>query len=72
MILIKTTLGMLVLIALSVFATITGKLANRREVVYALVPPVVYLVIAMVSGINIGARHLHPCMHSSSSTPPLA
>lgn len=59
-ILIKTTLGMLVLSALAVFATITGKLAKRREVVYALVPPVVYLVIAMVSGINIGARHLLP------------
>jgi len=59
-ILIKTTLGLLVLTALATFAAITRKLEKRRELVYVLVPAVVYLAIAMASGMNIGARHLLP------------
>jgi 4-amino-4-deoxy-L-arabinose transferase-like glycosyltransferase len=59
-ILIKTTLGLLLLIALATFATVTGKLAKRRELVYTLVPPIIYLAVAMMSGMNIGVRHLLP------------
>lgn len=59
-ILIKTTLGLLLLIALAVFATLSGSLTRRREVFYALAPAVVYLAVAMMSGMNIGARHLLP------------
>jgi hypothetical protein len=59
-ILIKTTLGLLVLLALGTFAAVTGKLTRRRELVYAVVPPVIYLAVAMMSGMNIGARHLLP------------
>ncbi len=59
-ILIKTTLGLLLLIALAIFATATGKLARHRELFYALAPPVIYLAVAMMSGMNIGARHLLP------------
>jgi hypothetical protein len=59
-ILIKTTLGMLALTALAVFAAATGKLGKRRELVYVLVPALVYLAIAIASGMNIGARHLLP------------
>lgn len=59
-ILIKTTLGMLALSALAVLAIATGKLAKRREIVYVLVPALVYLAIAIASGMNIGARHLLP------------
>lgn len=59
-ILIKTTLGLLLLIVLATFATVTGRLTRRREVVYTLVPPVIYLAVAMMSGMNIGARHLLP------------
>jgi 4-amino-4-deoxy-L-arabinose transferase-like glycosyltransferase len=59
-ILIKTTLGLLLLVALATFATVRGKLTRRRELVYALAPPVIYLAVAMMSGMNIGARHLLP------------
>jgi len=59
-ILIKTTLGLLLLIALAIFATSTGKLARHRELFYSLAPPVIYLAVAMMSGMNIGARHLLP------------
>jgi hypothetical protein len=59
-ILIKTTLGLLLLIALATFATVTGKLTGRRELVYTLAPPALYLAVAMMSGMNIGVRHLLP------------
>jgi hypothetical protein len=57
---IKTTLGLLLLIVFAMFASVTGKLKKRRERVYCLVPPVLYLAVAMMSGMNIGARHLLP------------
>ena len=59
-ILIKTTLGLLLLIGLATFATVTGKLTRHRELFYALAPPVIYLAVAMMSGMNIGSRHLLP------------
>jgi 4-amino-4-deoxy-L-arabinose transferase-like glycosyltransferase len=59
-ILIKTTLGLLLLVVLATFATVTGKLTKRRELFYTLAPPVIYLAVAMMSGMNIGARHLLP------------
>jgi 4-amino-4-deoxy-L-arabinose transferase-like glycosyltransferase len=59
-ILIKTTLGLLLLIVLAAFATVTGKLTRRRELFYTLAPPVLYLAVAMMSGMNIGVRHLLP------------
>ena len=60
MILIKTTLGLLLLIGLGTFATVTGKLKRHRELFYSLAPPVIYLAVAMMSGMNIGVRHLLP------------
>jgi 4-amino-4-deoxy-L-arabinose transferase-like glycosyltransferase len=59
-ILIKTTLGLLLLTVLGTFATVTGKLKKRRELFYTLAPSVIYLAVAMMSGMNIGARHLLP------------
>ncbi len=59
-ILIKSTLGLLVLLVLATFAMVTGRLAGRRELTYALTPALVYLAVAMASGMNIGARHLLP------------
>ena len=59
-ILIKSTLGLLALIVLALFATATHHLTKRRELVYVLVPAVVYLLIAIASNMNIGARHLLP------------
>jgi 4-amino-4-deoxy-L-arabinose transferase-like glycosyltransferase len=59
-ILIKTTLGLLLLLVFATFATVTGKLKKRRELFYTLAPPVLYLAVAMMSGMNIGVRHLLP------------
>jgi hypothetical protein len=59
-ILIKTTLGLLLLIVLAAFAMVTGKLTKRHKLFYTLAPPVIYLAVAMMSGMNIGVRHLLP------------
>jgi 4-amino-4-deoxy-L-arabinose transferase-like glycosyltransferase len=57
---IKTTLGLLALVLLSLVAVATGRLRARRELAFILIPWVVYLGVAMVSGMNIGARHILP------------
>lgn len=59
-ILIKTTLGLLALLALTVVAILTGCLRKGRELAYLLLPGGFYLAVAMLSGMNIGARHLLP------------
>ncbi|HWW98432.1 MAG TPA: glycosyltransferase family 39 protein [Edaphobacter sp.] len=59
-ILIKTTLGLLALIALAFFAMFTGRLRQRRELAFVLIPSVVYLGSAILAGMNIGARHILP------------
>jgi 4-amino-4-deoxy-L-arabinose transferase-like glycosyltransferase len=59
-ILIKSTLGMLALVLLSFFAIFTGKLRRPREIAFILLPSALYLGVAMVEGINIGARHILP------------
>jgi 4-amino-4-deoxy-L-arabinose transferase-like glycosyltransferase len=59
-ILIKTTLGLLALLALTAVAILTGCLRKGRELAYLLVPGAFYLTVAMLSGMNIGARHLLP------------
>ena len=59
-ILIKTTLGMLALVALAFFAIVTKQMHKAREVAFILIPAAVYLSVAMVSGMNIGARHVLP------------
>src|SRR6202046_3484605 len=55
---IKTTLGLLALASLAVYAAATRKLRWGREVNFLLIPALFYLAVAMVSGMNIGARHL--------------
>jgi 4-amino-4-deoxy-L-arabinose transferase-like glycosyltransferase len=57
---IKATLGFLVLLGLSVWAVVTGRLRFGREVFFLVVPPVIYLWAAMGSHLNIGARHILP------------
>ena len=57
---IKTTLGLLALSALTIYAAVTRKLKWTREVDFLLIPALFYLAVAMVSGMNIGARHLLP------------
>jgi hypothetical protein len=58
--LIKTTLGLMAMLVLAIFALATGKLKQHREVFYVLAPAAIYFAIAMASGMNIGARHLLP------------
>jgi 4-amino-4-deoxy-L-arabinose transferase-like glycosyltransferase len=57
---IKTTLGMLALVVLALIAVAIGRLRARRELAFILIPWVVYLGVAMASGMNIGARHILP------------
>jgi tetratricopeptide (TPR) repeat protein len=59
-ILIKTTLGLLALLALTAFAMVTGALRKGREPAFLLIPGVFYLAVAILSGMNIGARHILP------------
>jgi 4-amino-4-deoxy-L-arabinose transferase-like glycosyltransferase len=59
-IVIKTTLGMLALVVLALIAVAIGRLRARRELAFILIPWVVYLGVAMASGMNIGARHILP------------
>lgn len=59
-ILIKTTLGLLGLVALSVFAVIARRVPNARAIAFIAIPWLVYLGVAMASGMNIGARHILP------------
>jgi Dolichyl-phosphate-mannose-protein mannosyltransferase len=62
----KTTLGLMALLGLTVFAMVTGKLGHWRDqdgvrpLVYLLLPGAVYLAAAMINGLNIGVRHILP------------
>lgn len=59
-ILIKTTLGLLALLALAAFAILTGRLRKGRELAFILLPSLVYLAVAILAGMNIGTRHILP------------
>ncbi len=61
---IKSTLGMLGLLVLTSFAAtrgwLRGRFNDRSALVFLTVPPAIYLVVAMDSHLNIGARHILP------------
>jgi 4-amino-4-deoxy-L-arabinose transferase-like glycosyltransferase len=57
---IKTTLGLLALTLIAGLAIGMRKLKLSREVVFVLVPALVYFITAIVFGMNIGSRHLLP------------
>lgn len=59
-ILIKTTLGLLALVAAAFFAIFTGRLRKGRELAFILIPAAFYLFVAIQAGIDIGARHILP------------
>lgn len=59
-ILIKTTLGLLALVVAAFFAIFTGRLRKGREVAFILIPAAFYLAVAIMAGIDIGARHILP------------
>jgi 4-amino-4-deoxy-L-arabinose transferase-like glycosyltransferase len=61
---IKTTLGLLILLALALFVIVRSIARSRmecwRELLYLIIPAAFYFSIAMGSGMNIGVRHILP------------
>ncbi len=55
---IKTSLGLIGLVVLAGIAIIGGRLRQRRELAYLIVPGAIYLTVAILSGMNIGTRHV--------------
>jgi 4-amino-4-deoxy-L-arabinose transferase-like glycosyltransferase len=55
---IKTTLGLIGLVVLAGIALIGGQLRHGRELAYLVVPGAIYLGAAILSGMNIGTRHV--------------
>ena len=60
LLLIKTTLGMIGLLLLTLFAISRRWLHNWPALWFLTAPPAVYLLVAMTSHLNIGARHVLP------------
>ena len=59
-ILIKSTVPFLILMLIAIVAIATRRFWRPREILFLIVPPVVYLTVAMSSQMNIGARHILP------------
>lgn len=57
---IKTTIGMLLLLMLVPVALAVGAPVNRRDLLFLLVPAAVYLAVSMISGLNRGVRYILP------------
>ena len=58
---IKTTLGMMALLLLTALAWVRGWMhGHERELGFLTIPPAIYLLVAMGSHLNIGARHILP------------
>jgi hypothetical protein len=58
--LVKSSLTFLILLAISVWVIVSGRLQKRREALFLLIPPLVYLAASMKGGMNIGIRHILP------------
>ena len=58
--LIKSTIGFMALLLLAAIAIATRRLNRGREILFLVVPPVFYLTVALVVGMNIGVRHILP------------
>jgi tetratricopeptide (TPR) repeat protein len=58
--LIKSTIPFLLLLTAAIVLIATRKLRYRTELLFLVLPPAVYLAVAMHSDMNIGARHLLP------------
>ncbi len=56
--LMKSTLGFLLL--LGAFPFVAKRLGLRRELSFLIVPPIVFFGISMLSGMNLGIRHILP------------
>ena len=56
----KFTIGLIGLLALTVYALITGKLKRPRELLFLILPATCFLIAAMGAPLNIGVRHVLP------------
>jgi Dolichyl-phosphate-mannose-protein mannosyltransferase len=57
---IKTTLGLLILLALVPLSLARSRIEHWRELLFLIVPAAIYFGMAMASGMNIGVRHILP------------
>jgi hypothetical protein len=57
---IKSTLPFLILLALAFVAIATRRLKGKREILFLIIPPVLYLAVAIGSDTNFGVRHILP------------
>jgi 4-amino-4-deoxy-L-arabinose transferase-like glycosyltransferase len=58
--LIKSTIGFMALLLLCVAAITTRRLKCWREILFLVIPPIFYLIVAFTVGMNIGVRHILP------------
>jgi hypothetical protein len=58
--LVKSSLTFLILLPISVWVIASGRLQKRREVLFLLIPPLIYIAASMKGGMNIGIRHILP------------
>lgn len=58
--LVKSTLSLLILLGLALWAIAARKLTCWREISFLLIPPAVHFGVAMTSPLNIGIRHILP------------
>ena len=58
--LIKSTIGFMALLLLTVGAIAARRLNRWREILFLAVPPAFYLIVAFTVGMNIGVRHILP------------
>jgi len=56
---IKSTLGFLLLLALAPFALLRAR-EGRREILWMVIPATAFLAVSMTSHLNIGVRHILP------------
>ena len=56
--LIKSTVGVLALLLLSLGVVAVRRLNHGREIVVLVVPVIFYLIVALTVGMNIGVRHI--------------
>jgi len=56
--LIKSTIGVLALLLLTILVVVVGRFKTARETYFLLVPIVFYLIVALSVGMNIGVRHI--------------
>lgn len=57
---IKTTIGFLLLLALTFAARPLWGREHRRELVFLIAPPLLWLAVAMTSKLDLGLRHILP------------